>query len=222
MRTSERGRQRRRLLVEAAGSLLRDEGFAAVTHRAVAARAALPLASTTYYFSSLEQLLVAAVEHLAQGWLEAAQRAVEQLPPQVQDGRELAEALVRIGAVGPAGPGEGDTAVLLTLYERYTEAARSPALRPLIAGYDARIEALLAQVLTRGVRRLGRTGGVPARLVLAVIDGALLRALAEGTDPVAAAVSGVHQLLGFALEWPGPPPAATVGLAARDPGRICS
>ena len=40
-------------------------------HRAVARRAGLPLASTTYYFSSLDDLIAAAVEFI--GMREAAQ-----------------------------------------------------------------------------------------------------------------------------------------------------
>ena len=41
----------------AAADLLVEGGFDAVRHRAVATRAGLPLASTTYYFESLDDLI---------------------------------------------------------------------------------------------------------------------------------------------------------------------
>ena len=66
-----KGERRRYALVSAAADLLCEGGFDAVRHRAVARRAGLPLASTTYYFSSLDDLIVKAVEHV--GALEAQQ-----------------------------------------------------------------------------------------------------------------------------------------------------
>jgi DNA-binding transcriptional regulator YbjK len=58
-----KGERRRYALVSAAADLLCEGGFDAVRHRAVARRAGLPLASTTYYFSSLDDLIANAVEH---------------------------------------------------------------------------------------------------------------------------------------------------------------
>src|SRR6201987_5773974 len=66
-----KGERRRYALVSAAAELLSEGGFDAVRHRAVARRAGLPLASTTYYFSSLDDLLVPAVEFI--GAQEGAQ-----------------------------------------------------------------------------------------------------------------------------------------------------
>ena len=62
-----KGERRRFALICAAAELLCHAGFEAVTHRAVAERAGLPLASTTYYFSSLEELIETAVEYLSAG-----------------------------------------------------------------------------------------------------------------------------------------------------------
>src|SRR6516165_10643403 len=66
-----KGERRRYALVSAAAELLCEGGFEAVRHRAVARRAGLPLASTTYYFSSLDDLITSAVAHI--GMLEVAQ-----------------------------------------------------------------------------------------------------------------------------------------------------
>ncbi|MEV4108340.1 TetR family transcriptional regulator [Nonomuraea sp. NPDC049695] len=64
--TQARGRRRRATLLTAAVDLLTEGGFAAVTHRAVAHRANLPLAATTYYFASRDQLLAEAFAQLVE------------------------------------------------------------------------------------------------------------------------------------------------------------
>src|SRR3954464_1415614 len=64
-----KGVRRKYALVTAAAELLCEGGFDAVRHRAVARRAGLPLAATTYYFSSLDDPFVKAGEHV--GALEA-------------------------------------------------------------------------------------------------------------------------------------------------------
>lgn len=191
-RTSARGLRRRQLLMEAAGDVLREHGFAAVSHRAVAQQAELPLSATTYYFRSLEDLLEGAVRQLADGWLVNADAVVADLSPELDDSQALAEALIRVATLGLAGGTATDSRTLLSLYERYLEAARHPRIRPVIAEYDERIEALLADVLRR--RPTAGDTKRTARLVLAVIDGALLRALAEGL-PVSSATTAVEQLL---------------------------
>src|SRR6202012_2778663 len=58
--TRPRGAARREALLEATLQVVADTGADAVTHRRVAEVAQLPLASTTYYFDSKEQLLTAA------------------------------------------------------------------------------------------------------------------------------------------------------------------
>ncbi|MFG1707415.1 TetR/AcrR family transcriptional regulator [Nonomuraea sp. M3C6] len=64
-----RGRRRRATLLAAAVDLLTDGGFAAVTHRGVAQHANLPLAATTYYFASRDQLLAEAFAQLVESEL---------------------------------------------------------------------------------------------------------------------------------------------------------
>src|SRR6476646_2580810 len=72
-----KGERRRDALTAAAAELLGSGGFDAVRHRAVAEKAGLPLASTTYYFGSLDELVTVAVERhgrdgLAEGRLRLA------------------------------------------------------------------------------------------------------------------------------------------------------
>ena len=66
--TQGRSRQRRDELLAAAIELFAEGGSRAVTHRAVARRAGLPSATTTYYFASIEELLREALAAHIKQW----------------------------------------------------------------------------------------------------------------------------------------------------------
>jgi DNA-binding transcriptional regulator YbjK len=59
-----RGEERRQSLLEATLGIIEQDGLEGVTHRRVADAAGVPLAATTYYFSSKEDLMQAAMETL--------------------------------------------------------------------------------------------------------------------------------------------------------------
>ena len=61
-----RGAARREALLEAVLEIVAEVGAEAVTHRRVAEQAQLPLASTTYWFDSKEDLLTAALQLAAE------------------------------------------------------------------------------------------------------------------------------------------------------------
>ena len=176
------------MLVAAAAALLVEQGFGAVSHRAVAARAGVPLAATTYYFSSLDDLVEAALTSLAETWLAGAQAVTASLPEHLDDARLLARAFVDVVLGGPAR----DDASLVTLYERFLQAGRSPRLRAVVVAYGERLDALLLELLRRASPAADERA---VRQVLAVLDGTVLRALAEGRPVVPAATAAVAPLL---------------------------
>jgi DNA-binding transcriptional regulator YbjK len=63
-RRQQRGEERRQVLLDATLGVIEQEGLEGVTHRRVADAAGVPLAATTYYFSSKEDLMQAAMEEL--------------------------------------------------------------------------------------------------------------------------------------------------------------
>lgn len=63
-RRQQRGLERRDAIVDATLTILEAEGLEGVTHRRVADAAGVPLAATTYYFSSKEDLMQAAMARL--------------------------------------------------------------------------------------------------------------------------------------------------------------
>ena len=65
--------QRRQDIIEATLRVMARDGLRAVSHRAVAVEASVPLASTTYYFRDLEDLIIESFLH----WSEGQRRDIE-------------------------------------------------------------------------------------------------------------------------------------------------
>lgn len=195
-RRSAKGQQRRQLIIAAAGEVLLDHGFAAVSHRSVAERAELPLSATTYYFSSLDDLIGEALGQLAQSWTAQARAALDGLPARLPGTRPAAEAILSIVAPHPAAEAAASSASILVFYERYLEAARHPHLRGAIEALNVQLDDMIAQILRRADLRHDPEC---ARLVLATTDGALLRAMAEGRDP-SAVYPALHRVLELVAE----------------------
>ena len=66
--------RRRREIIDAAVEVIADVGTGRATHRAIAERAGVPLGSTTYYFPTLDDLVAAALERVAESSTRAARR----------------------------------------------------------------------------------------------------------------------------------------------------
>jgi len=124
-----KGERRRYALVSAAADLLCEGGFDAVRHRAVARRAGLPLASTTYYFSSLDDLIEKAVEYAGTREAEQLRTRVATLSRRRRGTESTADVLVDL-LVGEA-TGLRVTEQLISRYERYIACARQPGLRDI-------------------------------------------------------------------------------------------
>lgn len=190
--STPKGERRRQALVAAAAALLVEGGFDAVRHRAVAERADLPLASTTYYFGSLDDLVTAAVEHHARAELDRGRAQLAALPAERRDLDSLIE-LVLDQLLGPPA-GDRDAETVLLRYERLVATFRRPYLRPVMRTLGAELRGLLQEVFTRSgisvdARRLEQ--------LIALVDGAVVNALIE-VDPDPRAVA--HRMLRESLQ----------------------
>ena len=192
---TEKGERRRAALVAAAADLLRTGGFDAVRHRAVAERAGLPLASTTYYFASLPELVVAAMERSGRDELAGVRAELAALPPDAGGAGRDSHAVVELVLDQLLGRDSRDDPEAVVLrYERFVGAGRRPYLRPLMRAMRVEFDALLVDVLARGGVTLDPRA--LARLV-AIVDGTVVNSLIEADpDPRAAARAVVHDLLG--------------------------
>ncbi len=98
-------------------------------HRAVAARAGLPLASTTYYFSSLDDLIAKAVEYVGARETEQLQLQVAALSRRRRGAESTADLLVDLLLGEDPGPRVSER--LISRYERFIACARQPELRDI-------------------------------------------------------------------------------------------
>ena len=159
--------------MEATLLILGRDGSAAVTHRAVADEAGVPIAATTYYFSSKEDLLREALhlhaEREAQRVALATQAlgdtpTVDQLADQLAD---FVDTGLREGRLG-----------LIAEYELLLQAARHPELEPLSRVFYDQIQDQLNQIL----KKLGAPDPErAARLIMATLAGMEVDNLATPT-----------------------------------------
>lgn len=177
--STPKGERRRAALVDAGAQLLVEGGFDAVRHRAVADRAELPLASTTYYFKSLDDLVTAVVEHHARQELERGRAQLEEIATR-QRGIDAVVDLVLDMLLGPEQKGaEADAEFVLLRYERLVATGRRKYLRPLMATLGVELRALLSEIFTRSGKAVS---GEELDRLIALVDGAVVNALIE-VDP---------------------------------------
>jgi len=130
-----RGRRRRAEIIEATLAVVQRDGTAGVTHRTVAREAGIPTSLSTYYFATLDDLLVAALTSVADVYTARIRRIADGPGDRL---RGLAELIVE-----SAGPGR---ARALAERELSTLAARRPALRPVARRWREDVAALGASL----------------------------------------------------------------------------
>jgi DNA-binding transcriptional regulator YbjK len=169
---------RREQILEAALRVIGRSGREAVTHRAVAEEAGVPLGSTTYYFDSRDDLLGQALEHVAASEAERYAKRAEELRD-VKTPRELADRLIE-ELVAAAE----DRIAYIAEYEIWLEAGRRPELREAAQNWcDAEQRSVAVAMEALG----SSDPATDASLIVAAIDGLGERVLAREEDPAEAA-----------------------------------
>lgn len=205
--SQERSRLRRNELLAAAIELFAEGGSRAITHRAVAARAGLPPATTTYYFESIDELIREALGRHIDQWsrdLEALAAVDVDADVSLDDAPGF---IARVFAVRGPEVAALELAIFLAAArapELRDNAARSmQALEDLATNVLARVgvheaRALAAEIVTLVIgTALRRQSGlyaedVEARLLVAAIR-RLVAAHAIGPDGVDHTLSGLRQ-----------------------------
>jgi DNA-binding transcriptional regulator YbjK len=169
---------RREQILEAALRVIGRSGRQAVTHRAVAEEAGVPLGSTTYYFDSRDDLLGQALEYVAASEAERYDKRADELRT-VKTPRELADRLID-ELVAAAE----DRIAYIAEYEIWLEAGRRPELRDAAQSWcDAEQRSVAVAMEALG----SSDPSTDASLVVAAIDGLGERVLAREEDPAEAA-----------------------------------
>ncbi|MFF4584707.1 TetR/AcrR family transcriptional regulator [Streptomyces sp. NPDC001388] len=155
--------ERRQRIIDAAIRVVGRKGLAGLTHRSVAAEADVPLGSTTYHFTTLDDLMTAALRQANEGFAKVIASRGGLSDPRADLPAELAGWLGEWLA--------GDRTGVELEYELYLAALRRPALRPVAAEWADELAALLAP----------RTDPATARALVALMDGICLQVLLTDT-----------------------------------------
>lgn len=164
-RRHDPGRAQR--LVTATLDVIAELGVAGASHRVIARAADVPLGSTTYHFSSIDELLTAAFTQHADTVASRFEERMRAAPDRAAAVESLVEHL--------AGDLLGSTRDLVLTVELYVAAARRPDLRVVTQGWMLRSR----QALERHV------DPVTARELDALVEGLVLHS-ALSTDPMTA------------------------------------
>ena len=167
--TSARGQARRDLIVEAAMRVIAERGPDGLTHRRVAAVAQIPVAATTYWFASKEELVVEAFERALNDDLARLERRRERAQRWTRKtlARELAKELHRELSE--------DRTTLVVNYGLWMEALRRSDLCSLAAQWNDACLAFYRDLLARIAP--GVTDD-DAHLVSVAVDGLVVQQLA--------------------------------------------
>ncbi len=150
-------------------------------HRAVAERAGLPLASTTYYFSSLDDLVTAVVERQGRQELERGRRQLDELARRHRGIDTVVELVLDMLLGSKRADTAADAESVLSRYERLVATGRRPYLRPLMSTLGSELRALLAEILSRSGMSVS---DAELERLIALVDGAVVNALIEiSPDP---------------------------------------
>ncbi|UFU06393.1 TetR/AcrR family transcriptional regulator [Ruania halotolerans] len=171
-----RGHKRRAEIIEATLAVVMRDGAAGLTHRAVAEQAGITTSLSTYYFASMDELLVAALSSVADTYTARVRQIIDEPGDKL---RGLAELLVE-----SAGPGRERA---LAERELCTLAARRPALAPVARRWREDVSVLAASL----------TDDPQAIAALAAASDGLCAAIL--IDSIPADVDYVHRVLAHTL-----------------------
>ena len=171
----QKGERRREEILRATMGLIGARGADAVTHRAVAEAAGVPLSATTYYFASKEDLLAQTFVLAAREETERIERLVLDLAPLSLPAADWAGAV----AAQIASDIRAEPARHVALFELGLEATRTEALRAELQRWQ---EAHL-RLAEMGCRAVGsEEPELDASVVVAALTGLMLEQLASGRD----------------------------------------
>ncbi|MFI6365215.1 TetR/AcrR family transcriptional regulator [Nocardia sp. NPDC050630] len=157
----ERSSARRTILLEAAIEIIAESGVSGATHRAIASRAGVPLSTTSYFFSSLDELIAAALQLVADRVVARTESAIRE----IDESNLTAEAAIdRFVEKQLATPRSEAVAQV----ELYLESVRRPELQASAHQVMASVE----RVAETALRAMGiARPGARAPIVVALMDG---------------------------------------------------
>lgn len=148
-------------IIEAAMRIISQSGVEALTHRAIAKEAGVPLGSTTYYFKTLDDIIVAALEQAIRDDTDK----LERWAAGIQNPDDVAGALTRRIMEDSA-----DLEREVVWYRLFLWGATAPATQEISYRW--------AQLMTRILERF--VDGQTAEVLSTLYDALLLRVMTSG------------------------------------------
>jgi DNA-binding transcriptional regulator YbjK len=161
------GERRVEQILAAAVQVFGSGGPTAVTHRAVADAAGVPLGSTTYYFKDRDDLMQQTMRHAIDVEAKRLTAIAERF-----DGELTVDASVGLLTQMFFDKTVADPLYDLALFEMFLEATRNPSVRSMTQDWTRMIAELTDRVLPPTDAAVPRE--VAVQIVAAVIDGLML------------------------------------------------
>jgi len=159
---------RREALLRAAAELVAERGVGGVTHREVAARADLPLSATSYFFASIDELVLEALRFFIEEFVARVEAVAVTIAEQRLAPAQAADRLVSALLAEPEHQ-------IVAQFEAYLEVTRRSDLRRETEQVIVALERLAEAGLTAAGASRPADG---ARAFVALIDGFALQRLA--------------------------------------------
>jgi len=167
------GERKREQILDASVRVFGTGGAAAVTHRAVAKVARVPLGSTTYYFTDREDLLLQTMAYARASEAVRLAAIVDAL-----DGTLTIERSIEVLTEMFFDKTVADPLYDLALFEMFMEATRNAAVRDEARAWSAMIGSLVDRVLPPSHDDVPRESVV--QIVACLVDGLMLEAVSNG------------------------------------------
>jgi TetR/AcrR family transcriptional regulator, regulator of biofilm formation and stress response len=171
-----KGEAREREILEATIDLIYEEGISSVTHRSVARRAGVALSAPSYFFPSIDDLIVEAFRLIVATMMEGLEALSARIEAEEMSREQAVEAFVELAL--KTAPRYDKVQ-----YEAYMFATRRPALR---SDVDAAIAATHRKGSTLVTASRRKTFDWAAPILTAYADGVALHRLASPPDGIGA------------------------------------
>jgi DNA-binding transcriptional regulator YbjK len=159
---------RRQALLQAAVEVVAERGVGGATHREIARRAGLPLSTTSYFFDSIDELLLAAMRVFSSELLTQLEVVQGMLTGQELSPAQAVDRLLDLLLSQPH-------ARIVAQFETYLESARRPEVREEVKRLIKALEGVAAAGLAAAGARSPAEG---ARAYVALLDGFALHRVA--------------------------------------------
>lgn len=171
----------------AAAGVVDRHGPAGFSARAVAIASGLPLAAVSYYFPRLDDLLSAAVDIVLRSWTEHGHTVAADAAASGRKGIDAAATTIARALLPPGPP-----PVIAHRYQHLLAGAARPDTAAALAALRSTLEALVRDILTT----TAVNSALSSDVIVALVDGAAVGAIAEGRpDPAAVVQSTLRAAL---------------------------